>query len=213
MGAPQTLRSGRVIRKGPAAAFCTQFEPYRILAARSNINTCSTSLQSGRRACGPAAAPSSSGEASQLHAQGPERVLCVRFDTASFVPVGYRRKVGWREDLERHDPASRRGSAPQPACPDCGAQRTVHTIDRALYCPNCDHTWNVDRTCRQNAAYRAYACVPTPPPKLGPACSLCQSPRTEAMVALSAINPDFYFFSCQTCGHMWIVNKTPPTTA
>jgi hypothetical protein len=33
------------------------------------------------------------------------------------------------------------------------------------------------------------------------------------MAALSTINPDFDFFGCRACGHMWIVIKTPCTTA
>jgi hypothetical protein len=33
------------------------------------------------------------------------------------------------------------------------------------------------------------------------------------MAGVSAINPHFNFFSCRACGHMWIVIKTPSTTA
>jgi hypothetical protein len=59
----------------------------------------------------------------------------------------YRQDVGWRDDLQdRLNPRSRGGCASQPACPGCAAQRTVQTIDRALYCPTCGHVWTADVT-------------------------------------------------------------------
>ena len=52
--------------------------------------------------------------------------------------------MGWREELQdRERLTSRRPARPQPACPECAAQRTIQTIDRALYCPNCGLVWSL----------------------------------------------------------------------
>jgi len=80
----------------------------------------------------------------------------------------YRLGMGWREDLrDRLTPRSRVGSAPQPACPACAAERTVRTIDRELYCPTCGHVW----TGRVAHVWRASVpLTDSQPPPLCPQC-------------------------------------------
>jgi len=67
---------------------------------------------------------------------------CPFRDSAVPARPGTVEEMGWREDLERRQQPTRRvAPAPQPPCPDCAANRTIQTIDRALFCPSCGHIW------------------------------------------------------------------------
>jgi len=51
--------------------------------------------------------------------------------------------MGWREELQDRLKPSRRAAPRLPRCAECGAERTVQTIGRALYCPICGRTWTL----------------------------------------------------------------------
>jgi len=123
--------------------------------------------------------------------------------------------MGWREDLrDRLNPRSRVDSASQPACPECAAQRTVRTIERAFYCPACGHTWTLAGT----RTWRTF--VPmndSQPPPLCPQCGnamtdedIARQPGRSAGVGVPEVwmHPGYYKRArCLRCDHV----VEPPT--
>jgi len=101
------------------------------------------------------------------------------------------------------------GSATAPACPECTDTRTVSTIDRALYCPTCGHTWREDVP----RLGRTFVPKADSPPR--PLCPQCGTPMTyedaarepgqTAGSAMPAVWVDEEFFKharCRRCGHL-----------
>jgi DNA-directed RNA polymerase subunit M/transcription elongation factor TFIIS len=101
-----------------------------------------------------------------------------------------------------------------PPCPRCaaaGARWMPFTSQmnnaNAFHCAVCGHVWLeilVEPSGSGNDLGPAATATNHEP---GPDCPRCHSPRTEKMPARSAADPEFDFFRCNACGHMWIAGK------